>query len=280
MAFFVVYIAIIQGGQSAGQFFSFGPNIAQATASANRILSIRPSAGGEPQSLGAMSPPSMSDGLGADVQPQDVPFKYPSRNEPTFVNLDLTVESGQFAAFVGPSGCGKSTVISLLERFYDPSCGTVLFSGRDVRSLELSVYRHALSLVAQEARLFDGTVRDNLLLGLHTTDSSTQDQMVQACQDAEIHDFITSLPDGYATELGVNAQVSLSDGQKKRLYIARALLRKPLLLLLDEATSSLDSQSEKLVQAAMERGTHRELLRNRGAYLQMVSVLSSRYSVS
>ncbi|OJJ32293.1 hypothetical protein ASPWEDRAFT_62003 [Aspergillus wentii DTO 134E9] len=311
ISFFVVYIALIQGGQSAGQFFSFGPNIAQAKASASRILSARPTA--EEMLLQNPSsqplPPSHSN---ADIELRDVSFTYPTRDIPTFVNLNVSVHSGQFVAFVGPSGCGKSTIISLLERFYDPTHGSVLFSGQDIRSIELSSYRHALSLVAQEPKLFDGTIRDNLLVGLEDTEPPiTEDQIIQACQDAEIHDFITSLPDGYSTELGVSAQTSLSGGQKQRLCIARALIRNPLLLLLDEATSSLDSQSEKLVQGAMERlagkrsmtiisiahrlatiqkadmifvfgesttgpgsailerGTHHELLRNKGPYWQM-----------
>ena len=164
--------------------------------------------------------------------------------------------------------------------------------------------------MAQEPRLFEGSIQENLLLGVDK-DSVSEEQMHQACKDAEIHDFIISLPEGYGTELGINTQTALSGGQKQRLCLARALLRRPKLLLLDEATSSLDSQSEKLVQAAIERlagqrsmtviavahrlatiqkadvifvfgegeegkgsrilekGTHSELLRRRGAYWGM-----------
>ena len=311
VAFFVVYIAIIQGGQSAGQFFSAGPNIAQATAGATRILNAR-STEGNPQPTTPEWLPSITR---AAVELKDVSFKYSSREIPVFVNLNVVIERGQFVAFVGPSGCGKSTIVSLLERFYNPTQGTILFGGRDISGIELSSYRNSLALVAQEPKLFDGSIRDNLLLGIETTnDSPTEETMIQACKDAEIHDFIISLPDGYLTELGVNAQVSLSGGQKQRLCIARALIRKPSLLLLDEATSSLDSHSEKLVQGAMERlaakrdmtiivvahrlatikkadqifvfgegavgrgsrilekGTHHELSRKKGAYWQMVSL--------
>lgn len=257
LAFFVVYIAIIQGGQAAGQFFSAGPNIAQATASGSRIINARATEGAS--RTGAASSP-LPPTARADIEFRDVSFKYPSRNIPAFANLNITIESGQFVALVGPSGCGKSTVVSLLERFYTATHGTILFGGQDIRTIELSSYRRALSLVAQEPKLFDGSISDNVLLGLEGTEtgqtpSSSEEEamVVSACKDAEIHDFIASLPDGYATELGVNAQVSLSGGQKQRLCIARALIRKPALLLLDEATSSLDSQSEKLVQAAMER---------------------------
>ncbi|KAL2828330.1 P-loop containing nucleoside triphosphate hydrolase protein [Aspergillus pseudoustus] len=319
--FFVVYIAIIQGGQTAGQFFSFGPNIAQAKASANRIFQARktPNEGAtgsqtkDPIASGQLTPTS------TDIEFQNVTFNYATRSAPVFRDLNLKIESGQFVALVGPSGCGKSTVVSLLERFYEPTQGTILFGGRPIDTIELAAYRSSLSLVAQEPKVFNGTIRENLLLGMESAETETdkdnnnslEDRMIQACRDAEIHEFITSLPDGYATELGINAQASLSGGQKQRLCIARALLRNPRLLLLDEATSSLDSQSEKLVQDAMERlagkreltiiavahrlatiqkadvifvfgegspgtgsrilerGTHAELLRMRGAYWQM-----------
>ncbi|KAJ5593123.1 hypothetical protein N7537_010027 [Penicillium hordei] len=254
VAFFVVYIAIIQGGQSAGQFFSFGPNIAQAKASANRILTARQPIEGQLQHVPTGPLSSSEHTPSPSVEVQNVSFQYSTREVPAFVNLNISIESGQFVAFVGPSGCGKSTLVSLLERFYDCTQGTILFGDRDIRSIELASYRSALSLVAQEPKLFEGTIRENLLLGLEAPNSPTmEDQMIQACKDAEIYDFIVSLPDGFLTELGVNAQSSLSGGQKQRICIARALIRKPLLLLLDEATSSLDSHSESLVQSAMER---------------------------
>lgn len=249
----MVYIAIIQSGQAAGQFLSFGPNIAQAKASANRILSARIPTVGQVESPTAEPLPC---DLQPSVQLRDVSFSYSSRNVPIFANLNISIGSGQFVAFVGPSGCGKSTVISLLERFYDPTKGSILFGGRDISSVKRSSYRDALSLVSQEPKLFEGTIRDNLLIGIDSeniSDSLKEGRLIQACKDAEIHEFISSLPDGYLTELGVNAQTSLSGGQKQRLCIARALIRKPLLLLLDEATSSLDSQSEQLVQEAIER---------------------------
>jgi ABC-type multidrug transport system fused ATPase/permease subunit len=251
--FFVVYVAIIQGGQAAGQFFSYGPNIAQAMAAANRILSLRVRAG-EEDNVAARPLSPTSSKAGARIELAGVSFRYPTRNTPIFRHLDVVIESGQFVAFVGPSGCGKTTVISLLERFYDAVSGTIYFNGSDIRSIEMSSYRRAISLVPQEPKLFNSSVRDNLLLGLDSSCSTiSEDEIIQACKDAEIHDFLTSLPEGYDTPLGTSAQTSLSGGQKQRLCIARALLRKPSLLLLDEATSSLDSQSEKLVQKAIER---------------------------
>jgi ABC-type multidrug transport system fused ATPase/permease subunit len=245
-------MAIIQGGQSAGQFFSFGPNMAQATAAANRIMNLRPNSALTSKSIGQKQFAGLSAESGASVEFSDISFRYPSHDTPLFTELNVSIQSGQFVAFVGPSGCGKTTVISLLERFYHPFHGTILLNGQDIGSIEPSSYRRALSLVAQEPRLFEGTIRDNITLGLDRSDC-TEEEMIQACKDAEIHDFITSLPEGYSTELGIMAQTSLSGGQRQRLCIARALLRKPSLLLLDEATSSLDSQSEKVVQAALER---------------------------
>ncbi|OJJ05545.1 hypothetical protein ASPVEDRAFT_86888 [Aspergillus versicolor CBS 583.65] len=159
----------------------------------------------------------------------------------------------QFAALVGASGCGKSTIISLLERFYQVSSGEILIGGENINSIDLSSYRSSLALVSQEPQLFDGTIRDNLLLGHANPETIPESQIVQACRDAEIHDFIASLPDGYNTALGTNSQAAMSGGQRQRVCIARALVRRPSVLLLDEATSSLDSQSERLVQGALER---------------------------
>ncbi|KAJ9644841.1 hypothetical protein H2204_001303 [Knufia peltigerae] len=316
--FFVIYIALIMGAQGAGQFLSFAPDLANATAASNRILDIRHEVT-ENQRKTATSPqtPLTHSRTGAKIDFNNVTFQYPTRETPIYRHLDISIPAGHFVAFVGPSGCGKTTVISLLERFYEPNAGAILFNDTDIRDYEVSSYRRALSLVAQEPKLFDGTIRENLVLGLED-DSETGSggvvddaKIIRACQAAEIHDFITSLPDGYATPLGINTQTSLSGGQKQRLCLARALLREPMLLLLDEATSSLDSQSEKLVQAAienlagqrsmtviavahrlatvqkadlifvfgesevgrgsriLERGTHHDLLRRRGAYWQM-----------
>ncbi|PLB46602.1 lipid A export ATP-binding/permease protein msbA [Aspergillus steynii IBT 23096] len=250
--FFVIYMAIIQSGQHAGQFFSYGSNFAQGIASANRILKSRLGIHSEDHSnTDEKQALTLKNDVGASVELRNVAFKYPSRDTPLFTGLNVDIKGGQFVAFVGPSGCGKTSVISMLERFYDPIRGTILVNGHDISSIDLASYRRALSLVAQEPKLFEGTIRENVTLGLNDSDFS-DDEIAQVCKDAEIHDFITSLPQSYATELGVKAQASMSGGQRQRLCIARALLRKPSLLLLDEATSSLDSQSEKTVQAAIE----------------------------
>jgi ABC-type multidrug transport system fused ATPase/permease subunit len=247
--FFVVFISIIQAAASAGIFFSFGPDIAQTRASVERILT---------EGFDVKRPESQGDGLSPTDGPVNlefsrVTFQYASRTSPTLEDLSLRINGGQFVAFVGPSGCGKSTLISLLERFYEPTYGKIIFGGRDLRSMNVSSYRRRIALVSQEPKLFEGSIRENLLLGLELSPEEAETEMVQACRDAEIHDFIASLPDGYATELGINAQVSLSGGQKQRVCIARALMRRPSLLLLDEATSSLDSEFERLIQNSLER---------------------------
>ncbi|CBF87439.1 ABC transporter ATP-binding protein [Aspergillus nidulans FGSC A4] len=259
--FFVVYIAIIQGGQMAGMMFSSGADLAQAKASAARIFMARtPSATISTQDP-AITPPDARAPSDASLEFCSVSFRYPFRKAPVFADLNLRIESGQFVAFVGPSGCGKSTLISLIERFYEPTEGSILFGGVPINTLDIVSYRRNLSLVAQDPKLFNATIRENLCLGIDPDnheqdhDRDLEERMISACTSAEIHPFILSLPDGYNTALGTNASssASLSGGQKQRLCIARALLRNPRVLLLDEATSSLDSQSEKLVQQAMEK---------------------------
>ncbi|EHK15426.1 uncharacterized protein TRIVIDRAFT_37876 [Trichoderma virens Gv29-8] len=283
---------------SAGQSFGFGPNAAQVTAASNRILNTRETMI-QGKTSGAKSLPESEGGM--KIELEDLHFKYPTRDIPVFRGLNLTIEKGQFAALVGASGCGKTSIISLLERFYDLDKGRILCNGQDINEVNIFDYRKHLSLVAQEPTLFQGTLRDNIILGVDEA-TVTDEQIHQACRDASIHEFIVSLPEGYNTNIGSRG-VSLSGGQKQRVAIARALIRNPEILLLDEATSSLDSESEKLVQAAFERagkgrtmvvvahrlatvqnadvifvlgegklleqGSHLELLKKKGVYWQM-----------
>jgi ABC-type multidrug transport system fused ATPase/permease subunit len=245
--YFVIYMAVVQGSQAAGLWFSFAPNMAEATGAANRILSIRPSPDDDEQ-----KPQKFNKSEGpVGVEFRNVYFTYKSRDVPVITGLNLKIEPGQFAALVGASGCGKSTTISLLERFYDPDSGSIICGNQDVSSVDIKEYRSAMSLVAQEPTLYEGTLRENIALSVDV-ESATDEAIEQACADAQIHEFILSLPDGYATKLGSKG-MSLSGGQKQRIALARALLRRPKILLLDEATSSLDSESEKQVQAAIER---------------------------
>ncbi|KAG9231289.1 P-loop containing nucleoside triphosphate hydrolase protein [Amylocarpus encephaloides] len=244
--FFVVYMAVFNGAEGAGSLLSFGPNVAQASAAANRILSFRIRE--DAIQTGTQELEDTSGGV--KIELKDVYFRYPTRDTPIFTGLNLTIEKGQFVGLVGASGSGKSTIVSLLERFYEIQKGRILINGTNVADLDVKGYRRAISLVAQEPTLFQGSIKDNILLGVN--ENTSDEKLFKACKEAEIHDFITSLPQGYETDVG-NKGVALSGGQRQRISIARALIRDPKILLLDEATSSLDSESEKLVQAAFER---------------------------
>ncbi|KAI1074219.1 P-loop containing nucleoside triphosphate hydrolase protein [Whalleya microplaca] len=252
-AFFVCFMAIIQGAEAASQVLAAAPSAAQATAAANRILDVRESVNiDRAGAMGSKDIPETKGGV--RIQLQDVYFKYPTRDVQVFAALSLIIEKGQYAAFVGPSGCGKTTIISLLERFYDlePNQGAILCNGTNINDLNVYDYRRELSLVSQEPTMFRGTVRDNILFGVADPHSVSDERIHEVCHDAFIHDFIISLPEGYDTDVGQKG-ISMSGGQKQRIAIARALIRDPKILLLDEATSALDSESEKTVQAAFER---------------------------
>eukprot|EP00934_Nitzschia_sp_Nitz4_P000886 Nitzschia sp. Nitz4//scaffold281_size24464//5181//15824//NITZ4_008397-RA/size24464-snap-gene-0.2-mRNA-1//-1//CDS//3329545607//886//frame0 len=181
---------------------------------------------------------------------QDVRFSYPSRPGcMVFRGLGLEVDEGETLAIVGPSGQGKSTIIQLLEEFYRPSNGHIDYNGDDIIDLNVRWYRNEIGLVSQEPTLFDGTIAENIKFGMP---EATQEDVEDAARKANAHMFISEFPDGYNTHVGTVASSQISGGQKQRIAIARALLRKPKVLLLDEATSALDSESEKVVQEALE----------------------------
>eukprot|EP00917_Polyrhabdina_sp_WS-2016_P007857 GHVP01017563.1.p1 GENE.GHVP01017563.1~~GHVP01017563.1.p1 ORF type:complete len:1087 (+),score=218.99 GHVP01017563.1:278-3538(+) len=185
-----------------------------------------------------------------NVLVDSIKFSYPTRPEkPIYNGLTLSAKKGQTVAFVGASGCGKSTVIQLLERFYDPNEGAIYVDGTKTTDFNLKHLRSQLGLVSQEPILFNGTIRENIKFG---NPDATDEQVVKAAKGANAHKFITSFPDGYETEVG-NFGGQLSGGQKQRVAIARAILRDPKILLLDEATSALDSESEKIVQQALDK---------------------------
>ncbi|GLE05342.1 hypothetical protein PINS_up014355 [Pythium insidiosum] len=186
---------------------------------------------------------------------RNVSFRYPTRpNVSVLKRYDLTIEPGQTVAFCGPSGGGKSTIIALLERFYDPIRGQIKLDGHDLRTLNLRWLRDQIGLVGQEPVLFSGTIADNIAYGRSTASGTppTQEEVESAARMANAHDFITQFPDGYATQVGAKGE-QLSGGQKQRLAIARAILKDPRILLLDEATSALDSESERVVQEALDK---------------------------
>ncbi|KAG2198260.1 hypothetical protein INT47_004344 [Mucor saturninus] len=197
--------------------------------------------------------PAHSDIDGA-IDFSNVSFRYPARPDvPIFSGeFNLKGKKGQTIALVGPSGCGKSTTIGMLQRWYDPLSGTVRVDNHNVKSFSLKNLRSHMALVGQEPVLFDLTIGDNIRFGVDDAESVNQDQVEEACKAANIHKFITSLPEGYATRVGDKGS-QLSGGQKQRIAIARALIRQPKILLLDEATSALDSESEKLVQLALDK---------------------------
>ncbi|TQS32893.1 hypothetical protein Golomagni_06778, partial [Golovinomyces magnicellulatus] len=156
----------------------------------------------------------------------------------------------QFVALVGSSGCGKSTTLSLIERFYSPNSGSVYFNGQEVSTLDLDSYRKSISLVSQDSVLYSASIRENIVMG-RPGEQVSDETIWEVCRQANIADFIASLEDGLSTFVGAGGCM-LSGGQKQRIEIARALLRDPEVLLLDEATSALDTESEVLVQQALE----------------------------
>jgi subfamily B ATP-binding cassette protein MsbA len=182
------------------------------------------------------------------VRFETVSFSYDPRH-PVLSHLSFGANPGEVVALVGPTGAGKTTVINLLHRFYDPTGGRITVDGKDLRQANVESWYRQLALVPQETILFGGTILDNIRYG----DPDADDAAVQeAAKAAHAQDFITGLPDGYRTVVGEKG-VNLSGGQRQRIAIARAILKNPRILLLDEATSSLDTESERLVQEALDR---------------------------
>ncbi|KAM7508087.1 hypothetical protein LguiA_018540 [Lonicera macranthoides] len=191
------------------------------------------------------------DKILGNVELHNIDFAYPSRpNVMIFRGFSISIQAGKSTALVGQSGSGKSTIIGLIERFYDPIKGVVKIDDRDIRSYHLRFLRKHIALVSQEPTLFGGTIRENITYG--ASDEVDETEIIEAAKAANAHDFIAGLKDGYDTWCG-DRGLQLSGGQKQRIAIARAILKNPTILLLDEATSALDSQSEKVVQDALER---------------------------
>jgi subfamily B ATP-binding cassette protein MsbA len=165
------------------------------------------------------------------------------------VDVSFEAKPGQIVAIVGPTGSGKSTVINLLHRFYDPTAGRITMDGHDLREVRLDSLYRQIALVPQETILFGGTIRDNIRYG---RESAPESEIIAASRAAHAHDFIVGFPDQYDTVVGEKG-INLSGGQRQRIAIARAILKDPRVLLLDEATSALDTESERLVQEALER---------------------------
>jgi len=184
-----------------------------------------------------------------EVTFQNVSFKYDTRERNALTNVSFHVPRGKTVAFVGESGSGKSTIFSLIERFYDTTDGSVLLDNHDIRGLDIAWMHHQIAMVSQEPVLFGTTIAENIS---YAKDHATRAEIEDAARTANAHEFIVKLPNGYDTQVGERG-VQLSGGQKQRIAIARAVLCNPKVLLLDEATSALDTQSEKLVQDALDR---------------------------
>src|SRR5881409_1342359 len=182
------------------------------------------------------------------VQAAQLGFAYDPR-QPVLSNVSFEVKPGEMVALVGPTGAGKTTLVNLLHRFYDPTEGALAVDGHDLRTVRLESLYRQIALVPQETVLFGGTILDNIRYG---REEASDEEVIAASRAANAHDFITQIPDGYRTVVGEKG-VNLSGGQRQRLAIARAVLKNPRMLILDEATSALDSESEMLVQEALDR---------------------------
>ncbi|KAJ2914638.1 hypothetical protein MD484_g5775, partial [Candolleomyces efflorescens] len=251
--FFIGLMSTTFGAVEAGQVFAFVPDVSKAQGAGSaiiRLLDSIPEVDAESDEGDKLDHGKVKGHLRLD----NIHFRYPTRPDVRVLRgMSLEVQPGTYVALVGASGCGKSTVIQLLERFYDPLIGDIHLDGQNISELNVQEYRKHLALVSQEPTLYAGTVRFNILLGAIKPQSEvTQEEIEAACRDANILDFIQSLPNAFDTEVGGKGS-QLSGGQKQRIAIARALLRNPKVLLLDEATSALDSHSEKVVQAALDQ---------------------------
>ncbi|KAF5577862.1 leptomycin B resistance pmd1 [Fusarium pseudocircinatum] len=254
--FFVSFMGVYFSGQGAGQMFGFASSFTKANSAANYFFWLRDL---EPtiQETTDNIDKAPADGC-KSYELKDLEFSYPlAPNNHVLKGLSLKIEPGQFVAFVGASGCGKSTMISLLERFYDPTNGKITIDGTSsLADLNPRLYRANVSLVQQEPTLFPTSIRENIVMGVDQTsddlaEDGVSDKMVEAaCRAANVWDFVSSLADGLGTPCGTGGS-QLSGGQRQRIAIARALIRNPNVILLDEATSALDTESEKVVQAAL-----------------------------
>ncbi|KAM3680704.1 ATP-dependent translocase ABCB1 isoform 1-T1 [Ammospiza maritima maritima] len=301
---FLVFSAVVFGAMALGQTSSFAPDYAKAKISAAHLFQLFERVPSIDSYSEEGDKPETFEG---NITIKDVAFNYPNRPEVKILQgLNLKVEKGQTLALVGSSGCGKSTVVQLLERFYDPLDGEMFFDGKTAKALNIQWLRAQIGIVSQEPILFDFTIAENIAYGDNSRQVSFE-EIVSAAKQANIHSFIDSLPDKYNTRVG-DKGTQLSGGQKQRIAIARALVRRPQILLLDEATSALDTESEKIVQEALdkaregrtciviahrlstiqnadtiaviqngrvvEQGTHQQLLAEKGAYYSLVNVQS------
>ena len=255
LTMFVIFSMFV-GGTFAGfaDMFSQLQKTLGATQSVREILRAE----GEPVELTQIAIDSQYV-LKGNVSFKQVAFSYPSRNDVSVLkDITLTASNGEQIALVGPSGAGKSTIASLLLKFYEPTSGSILFDDKDGISFPLTQLRKQMAFVPQDVILFGGTIAENIAYGKL---GATAEEIADAASKANAHDFICKFPEGYETIVGERG-IKLSGGQRQRIAIARAILKDPAILILDEATSSLDSESEQLVQEALDN-----LMKNRTSFV-------------
>jgi ABC-type multidrug transport system fused ATPase/permease subunit len=255
LTMFVIFSMFV-GGTFAGfaDMFSQLQKTLGATQSVREILRAQ----GEPIELtqAAIEPQYTLNG---NVTFKQVAFSYPSRNDVSVLkDITLTAKNGEQIALVGPSGAGKSTIASLLLKYYEPTSGIILFDDKNATTFPLTQLRKQMAFVPQDVILFGGTIAENIAYGKL---NATAEDIADAARKANAHEFISKFPEGYETIVGERG-IKLSGGQRQRIAIARAILKDPAILILDEATSSLDSESEQLVQEALDN-----LMKNRTSFV-------------
>lgn len=242
--FYIFILYTITIGASVGSLPELYASIQKAIGSTENLMDIIHTDNEKQLMKGALKPE-----IRGHVSFRDLWFYYPQRPDMGVLQgLNIEAEPNQTIALVGSSGAGKSTVASLLLRFFEATSGEILFDGTNIREIDIDHLRSSMALVPQEVILFGGSIRENIAYG---RPGASEEEIIEAARQANAYDFITSFPDSFDTQVG-DRGIQLSGGQKQRIAIARALLKNPTILILDEATSALDSESEKLVQDALE----------------------------